>query len=103
MCPCGWPRSHTHTPSLRLLSPGKAGGSTEVPEEEEEAVKARPVEGEDCPICYEAMSEAGEKTTFCAACRNNMHEVWIREQEGAAGCLWLALSKLRSLARIQCS
>ena len=61
---------------------GKGGAEDKEPPEEaaeeEEAERARPIDGEDCPICYEQMASAaagGEPTTFCAKCRNSMHQV----------------------------
>ena len=73
----------------------KGGADDEVPEDELEKEGARSIDGEDCPICYEQMvSAGGEATTFCALCRNSMHQV-MRGGEGWK-LLRIALSVLFS-------
>eukprot|EP00933_Yihiella_yeosuensis_P014861 TRINITY_DN13143_c1_g2_i1.p1 TRINITY_DN13143_c1_g2~~TRINITY_DN13143_c1_g2_i1.p1 ORF type:complete len:400 (-),score=56.43 TRINITY_DN13143_c1_g2_i1:86-1285(-) len=47
----------------------------------------KPLEGEDCPVCFEAMEQSEESSgrlTFCCSCGNNFHHDCIRRWQHAS-------------------
>ncbi|KAF6255345.1 hypothetical protein COO60DRAFT_1702876 [Scenedesmus sp. NREL 46B-D3] len=36
--------------------------------------KRKPVDGAECPICYEELKEGGEQLVWCETCGNNIHK-----------------------------
>mmetsp|Transcript_28297 Transcript_28297/g.65680 ORF Transcript_28297/g.65680 Transcript_28297/m.65680 type:complete len:113 (+) Transcript_28297:845-1183(+) len=59
------------------------------PGNEQETGKVRKqIEGEDCPVCFEAMLLAEERAgrlVFCCGCGNNFHADCIRRWQQASG------------------
>lgn len=58
-------------------------------DEDQERRHRKELEGEDCPVCFEEMSQAEEaagKLTFCCTCGNNFHHDCInRWQKASSG------------------
>lgn len=86
----------------------RATGSTQEPETaevpERYQCKRQEIEGEDCPICFEAM-ELGEEgqslLTFCCACGNNFHKDCIqRWQRASSGHCPLCRQPWRTLCKL---